>query len=262
MARIDAYSDVAEEFRKLGGMLDTYHSLWIQIAQAAKPDETFEKQLLSLSTDQQRTLYDSAFVYNNPFIHEPSNPPITADQYSINLMWINKNKVPEDQEFLFGNGSSFKERELDFHEKFVKPVSKWAKTNPGSPINIWIDSEMATSQAIKRSQTALEIALGETSHGIIQFRDVRSMDVVRSNPQVFSEKTPDYFQFDLLRAIAADYTLRKKETKFFVYADIDMEPLSEKEIFDKRTVNFLKNFGFVMAKDDKLGFENGFQSIY
>lgn len=252
---------VAEQFRKLGGVLDTYHSLWIQVAQATKPDETFKEQFSLLSTDQQRTLYDSAFVYNNPFIHEPSEPSITADQYSINLMWINKNKVPEGQEFLFGNGVSFKERELDFHNRFIKPVSKWARINPGSPINIWVDSEMATPQAIERSRIALESALEGTSHGIIQFRDVRSMGVVRSNPQVFSEKIPVYFRVDLLRAIAADYTLRGKETKFFVYGDIDMKPLSAKELFDKRTINFLNDFGFVMAKGGYLGFENGFQIL-
>jgi hypothetical protein len=214
-----------------------------------------------MSTGQQRTLYDSAFVYKNPFIYEPSDPPITADQYSINLMWINKKKVPEDQEFLFGNGSSCKERGLDFHNRFIKPVSKWARTNPGSPINIWVDSEMATPQVIERSRIALETALEGTSHGIIQFRDVRSMDVVRSNPRAFSEKIPVYFRVDLLRAIAADYTLREKETKFFVYGDIDMKPLSAKQIFDKRTVNFLNDFGFVMAKGGHLGFENGFQIL-
>lgn len=253
--------DVAEQFKKLGGGLDTYHRLWIQVAQATKPDETFAEQFHSLSTDQQQTLYDSAFIYNNPFIYESSNPSITADQYSINLMWINKSKVPDDQKFLFGNGLSFKKRELDFHNRFIKPASKWARTNPRSPINIWVDSEMATSQVIERSKVALETALEGTSHGIIQFRDVRSMDVVRSNPRAFSEKIPVRFRVDLLRAIAADYTLRQKETKFFVYGDLDMKPLSEKEIFDKRTVNFLNDFGFVMAKGGHLGFENGFQIL-
>lgn len=253
--------DVAEQFRKLGGVLDTYHSLWIQVAQATKPDATFRERFHLMSTGQLRILYDSAFVYNNPFIHEPSDPPITSDQYSINLMWINKNRMHEDQEFLFGNGSSLKQRELDFHSRFVKPVSKWARANPGSLINIWVDSEVATPQAIERSRIALESALEGASHGIIQFRDVRSMDVVCANPLAFSEKIPVYFRVDLLRAIAADYTLQNKETKFFVYGDIDMNPLSAKEIFDKRTVNFLNDFGFIMAKGGHLGFENGFQIL-
>ncbi len=253
--------DVATQFIKLGGAPDTYHSLWIQVARSAKPNEMFKEQFYSLSTDQQRTLYDSAFVYNNPFICEPSDHPITADQYSINLMWINKNRMPADQEFLFGNGSSSEERELDFHNRFIKPVSKWAITNPGSYINIWVDSEMATTQAIEQSRIALENSLKGTSCGVIQFRDVRSIDVVCANPKAFCEEIPIYFRVDLLRAIAADYTLRKRETKFFVYGDIDMKPLSAKEIFDKRTVNFLNDFGFVMAKGGYLGFDNEFQIL-
>jgi hypothetical protein len=250
----DLISDIAQQFRKLGGVVDRYHSLWIEVAKATKPDETFKEEFLLLSSDQQRTLYDSAFIYNNSFIHEAADSPITADQYSINLMWINKNKIPEHQEFLFGNESSFK-------EKFIYPVSKWAIRNPGSIVNIWVDSEMATSQAIERSRIALELALEGTSHGIIQFRDARSIDVVHSNPRAFSANIPIYFRVDLLRAIAADYTLREKETKFFVYGDIDMDPLSGKELFDKRTVNYLNEFGFVMAKGGALGFENGFQIL-
>lgn len=258
---IGLVNDVIEQFKKLGGVLDTHHSLWMQVAQMTKPDETFREQFSLMSTDQKRKLYDSAFVYNNPFIHEPSDPPISANQYSINLMWINKNKIPEDQEFLFGNGASNQERTLDFHVRFTEPVSKWALANPGCRINIWVDSEMATSQAIERSRRALENALKGKAHGHISFRDVRTMDVVRVNPKVFSESMPIYFRVDLLRAIAADYTLMKKETQFFVYGDIDMEPLSANEIFDKRTVHFLNDFGFVMAKGGWLGFENGFQIL-
>lgn len=66
---------------------------------------------------------------------------------------------------------------------------------------------------------------------------------------------------DLLRAIAADYTLRNKETEFFVYGDIDMKPCSGQQLFDKRTMGFLKDYGFVFAKGGYHGFENGFQIL-
>lgn len=120
---------------------------------------------------------------------------------------------------------------------------------------------MAHSEAIERSRIALESALEGTLHGKIQFKDVRSIDIVNLNPRVFSENVPVYFRVDLLRAIAADHILKSKETEYFVYGDIDMEPLSANELFDKRTVNFLKDFGFVMAKGGHLGFENGFQIL-
>ena len=90
---------------------------------------------------------------------------------------------------------------------------------------------------------------------------MRTIETVASNPQVFSEKVFVYFRVDLLRAIAADHILRNKENQFFVYGDIDMKPLSANELFDKRTVTFLNDFGFVMAKGGHLGFENGFQIL-
>ncbi len=253
--------DLAEIFNQVGGKLDVYHSLWLQVAIGNKPDEDFKKEFNLLSSKQKQVLYDAAFHYNNTFIHEPADIPVTPEQYSINLMWINKNKIPIDQELLFGDGTSLEQREQDFQERFIKPVSKWAKASPGSRINIWVDGEMATSDAIKNSCAALLKSLEGTSHGTIQFRDVRSIEVVSSHLEVFSEKMPVYFRVDLLRAIAADHTLRKKETKFFVYCDIDMKPLTRQELFDNRTVNFLDDYGFVMAKGGCLGFENGFQIL-
>lgn len=257
----DLVYGVALNFYKLGGALDTYCKLWLQVALSITPNEEFKQAFALISPSQQRTLYDAAFIYNNPFIYEPADPPVPPELYSINLMWINKNKMPGDQEFLFGNGSTFEQREADFENRFVKPVSKWAQKNPGSFINIWVDSDMATSQAIERSRIALQTALEGTAHGKIQFRDVRTIDTVQTNPDAFSDIMPIYFRVDLLRAIAADYILRKKENKFFVYGDIDMEPLSATELFDKRTVSFLTDYGFVLAKGGFHGFENGFQIL-
>lgn len=210
---------LAKEFEKRGGKFDIYHNLWLQIVQGNKPGEDFKQSFDSLNIQSKQALYDAAYIYNNSYIYEPSELPIKPDQYSINLMWINKEKIPDSQEFLFDNKD-------EFEKKFIEPVSKWAKAHPESVINIWVDIEMATSDAIERSKKALLNALEGTSHGKINFRDVRSLDIVRSNSEVFNEQMFIYFRADLLRAIVADDTLRKKETKFCVYGDLDMEPLS------------------------------------
>jgi hypothetical protein len=250
--------NIVAKFKQLGGVLDLYHNLLIQVALKKCFDQA---EFDSMSNDQKRALYDVAFMYNNPSIHEPADPPITPDQYAINLMWINKDRVPANQYFLLGDGETLEQQGVDFHQKFVEPVSRWATANPGSRINIWIDSAMAPSTVVGRSKGAIETALQGTSHGHIQFRDVRSIDVVESNPEAFDTTTPIYLRVDLLRAIAADFTLRHRETQFFVYGDIDMQPLSANEIFDKRTMSFLDDLGFVVAKGGHLGFENGFQIL-
>ncbi|MES2199601.1 MAG: hypothetical protein V4489_05500 [Chlamydiota bacterium] len=252
---------LAKELYKVGGVLDMYHHLWLQIALSTEPSTFFEMKFYLLSPSQKKTLYEAAFIYNNPFIYESPDIPVKANQYSVNLMWINNSKMPVNQKFLFGEGSTLRERELDFKKRFIEPISQWAKANSGSDINIWIDSEMATSEAINRSRELLTRSLEGNPHGMVHFRDVRCIEVVRSNSQVFSEKMPIYFRVDLLRAIVADHVLTNKETKFFVYGDIDMTPLSRKELFDKRTVNFLDDFGIVMKKGGWLGFENGFQIL-
>jgi hypothetical protein len=163
--------------------------------------------------------------------------------------------MPADQEFLIGSNAE------ELHQRFIVPVSKWAKTNPRSPLNIWIDGALASQKAIETARQALQKALADTHHAKINFRDVRSLDVVRSNPRAFNEDIPVYFRVDLLRAVAADHTLRTKETRYFVYGDLDMEPLTSDELFDKQTVGLLDEYGFVMAKGGHLGFENGFQIL-
>jgi hypothetical protein len=241
--------------------LDSHHNMWLQVAKKEEPDEKFRNEFAGLSLSQKRNLYDIAFTYNNPFIYEPADPPVRADQYSINLMWINKSEISADQEFLFGNGSTPEQQKLDFQKKFIVPVSEWAKANPGSSINIWVDGELATAEAIERSSQALQEALKGTLHGDFHFRDVRSIPIVSKFAGVFESSMPIYFRVDLLRAIAADYVLKRKETKYFVYGDLDVTPLSGDQLFDNRTVSFLDDFGIVMAKGGFLGFENSFQIL-
>ncbi len=252
---------ITRKFIELGGELDLFHRLGVLVASRTKPHEEFKEQFSSLTTDQQRILYDVAFLYKNCFIHEAPETAVAPDQYSINLMWINKKPMPKDQEFLFGDGEIEEEKKEDFRKRFIQPVSKWAKAHPGSSIDVWVDSAMATSEAVERSFAALKEALSGAEHAAIQFRDVRLLDVVKANPEAFTEKMPVYFRVDLLRAIAADHVLRNKEKKLFVYGDVDMDPMTSEELFDKRTVNYLNEDGFVMAKGGWLGFENGFQIL-
>ncbi|MBS4168143.1 DUF648 domain-containing protein [Parachlamydia sp. AcF125] len=258
--RRDAMFAVAEKYEKLGGTLDMFHQLWLAVASQKKPTPEFREDFRSLTPSQQRFLYDVAFKYENPFIHEPPDTPMAPEQFSVNLMWINKSKMSDEQEFLLGKGSSPEERLLDFQNSFVKPIAKWATKNPNSTIHIWIDSEMATPKAIENSRQMLLNKLKDVAHGQICFRDVRSLELVQTYPEVFSEKFPVYFRVDLLRAIAADHVLRAKETKFFVYGDLDMKALSSQELFDKKTVEFLNDYGFVMSKNSR-GYENGFQIL-
>lgn len=233
------------------GLSDFEKMLWQVVVQKEKPEDSW---INSLSIDERKKLYKVAFDFNNPYVHEPADVPVAANAYSVNLMWINKSKIPSDQEYLMSE---------DFKDKFIEPVSRWVEKSPGTPINIWIDSEMATPQAIQKSEKALKKFLKNKSldDSLVRFRDVRDCSVVQNNPTVFDAQMPIYFRVDLLRAIAADHILSTKESQYFVYGDLDMDPLSTQELFDKKTVTFLDDLGFVVAKGGHLGFENGFQIL-
>lgn len=165
-----------KEYVQLGGSLDTFHRLWLQVSNKYTPlDDTFRKDFETLSDGQKRIIYDAAFNFDNPFLQEPPDIPVKAGQYSVNLMWINQYKMLPDQEFLFEKGNAPEERQLNFQKEFVDPISQWALANPGTQINIWIDSEMATKGSIERTRLALQEKLKDSPHGTIVFRDVREI---------------------------------------------------------------------------------------
>jgi hypothetical protein len=73
-----------------------------------------------------------------------------------------------------------------------------------------------------------------------------------------------YFWADLVRAMVADEFAQEKETDYIAYADLNVPPLSGKELFDEDTLTKLKEYGLVMAVNHSgqmeadFKFENGF----
>jgi len=169
--------------------------------------------------------------------------------YSFNLMWINKD-LDKDQQYLLP-------------ETNMKQLQQWLSViGKKKSIQLWYDSHFVSSSALENTRTFL---LGDNSesHSLqpIVFRDVRELQEVKQHPRVFSQSAEVYFRVDLLRVIAAYRSLIESENDYFVYADLDVEPLSEKDIFNKKTKQKLKDFGIVMARDYMFGFENSFQII-
>lgn len=170
-----------------------------------------------------------------------------AKDYSINLMWINKNIEP-DEEFVFPQKHKANDPDLD------KMIIEWAEKNPSTPINVWFDAEFATEKQQENSRTKLDKFnndLGRMSTNLISLKNVRDLSVVQKEANVFSEKLPVYFRADLLRIVTAlDWVTRCVQECFFVYADFNVEPMSEVELFDSDTQNKLEKFGTVFQQKD------------
>lgn len=224
-----------------GGKQNLFYGLLRQVVAAKGPILGYKQEFKKLSEDQRQLLYQVAYTQNNPFIHEPTDQPILPDQYSINFMWINRQRMSSTQQYLI------KSKE-DFDKKFVQPLSKWAKINVGSTLNIWFDSSMAIKEAVERSKKALLDQLKGMKHAQIKFRDIRSIKTVNDNPFVFMDNMPIYFRVDLLKAIVPDYLLKTEKSQFAVMSDIDVTAQSSEQLFDKRTVQSLNDCGWVMTK--------------
>lgn len=183
-------------------------------------------------------------------------------EYSINLMWINRD-FDKEQRFIHPSKD-----EASLNKKFLDPIFEWAFLHKDAVVNIWFDSAFISPQAIKNTQLALTnrlMRLKEKPIATIVLRDIRTLHKVDAHPNIFNNKIPVYFRVDLARLIIAlELLSRSKKPAYFVYADLDMKPLTPEELFDPKTMQKLKEYGFIMAKSNYevyANFENGFQII-
>jgi hypothetical protein len=235
------------DFTILGGKLDSYHHTLFNVALAtsSKPNEagiiSFNKEIESLTSAQKSEIYRTAYVFNNPYVFEAAEVNVRSNQYSLNFLWYYSTQID--------------------HKASVQAISNWRRDNPETPINLWFDGQLDSPDALEGIEKLLNSNL-EDKAVKVRFRDVRELDLVKKNPKVFSTDIPFCFRKDLLRAITADYVLTKKETKYYVYSDFNVEPQIRKQLFDKRTLKFLDEYGFVISKGrGYLGFGNDFQIL-
>ena len=185
----------------------------------------------------------------------------TAPSYTINLMWINKNLQP-DQQYVF---PSQWRQESNFDTKNLNTVYTWESLNPKTPIHVWYDSKHLPTQAIANTHALIQDH-AEKEKGIIntyeysfktdtniELKDVRKLPHVKEHPEVFAEKVPVYLRADLLRMIATVHTLESMEHPYFVYADLDVNPLSKTELLDESTLKDIKEYGIVLAPAGEAG---------
>jgi hypothetical protein len=169
--------------------------------------------------------------------------------YSVNLMWINSSLNPH-QEYLCNE-----------REACLNPIKNWVeKSDKRAEINIWYDSKFSSEIALEKTKNELRNILNPDAT-FPNFRDIRALQFVKDNENIFSQVIPVYFRADLLRIIATYELALKKDRDFFVYADFNVPALSKKELFDPETLNQLNNFGLVMSRNPipiDANYENGF----
>lgn len=180
------------------------------------------------------------------------NKNFYSNNYSINLLFINKNEAPESQKFI---ASGIFENQL--HDNVVK----WAKNNPNATINIWYDSKLYKHGQKENTENIIKTKISTEKINCdlnkICFRDINEIPVVKENETFFAEDMQLYFKIDILKLIINFHSLthdKKAATIFSDFSDRGKD-ITEKEMFSDESLEILENFG---SMTNFAGLENQF----
>jgi hypothetical protein len=166
-------------------------------------------------------------------------------EYSINLSWIKK-KLNADDSTIFPE---------DKTEEFINNACSWAHKNPESVVNIWYDGFLTSAESVSRTQALIneQCIRFESPMAPIYLRNIHSLPIIHNHADVFdADNLPIYTRSDLARIMIGYEILLRNETDCYVYADMDMPPLSKEELLDEPTLHNLSHFGFVMESTQPL----------
>lgn len=183
------------------------------------------------------------------FMPQSKNP--IGRKYSIHLMWICYDYKSKPQPlFPFP-------KEIILSE-YLSKVFWWARKNPNTNVYLWYDSEFVDQRAPGITLSMVSEEHPELASRII-LKDIRELDLVQKNSQYFLAKERLWFRVDLARMIAVYEWLKKNSDEMAIYADFDVFPMKETEIFDPIARFHLKTYGAVSGAVFKWNnYENSF----
>jgi len=228
----------------------------------------FEENKGFITQEEISSCYDLAYTMNHPFIYPLADAPVSSSDYNVNFLWVNLD--PQDREKdcaenIFGNGLDLSENaesiENPNSKSFTSRITKWARANPDTEVNLWYDSALVTEKAQKKTFKMMQ-DISQSQRVNLKLRDIRCLDITHLEiKNSLHPATPVYYRVDLLKVLISDYMMRgsKDSPKYCVVSDIDVEPMSSDQLFDERTLEFLSSSGYVFSRRGIIpGFENNF----
>lgn len=196
-------------------------------------------------------------------IHQREN-----NKYVINFMWINKN-YSEEQKYILPNTHNGFEA-----VQYLNNIIHWASAANGDTlIQIWYDSETTSEKTITQTKEYLFskieeylLLIGASDNAIapIIFRDLRSLPIVKENPGILNPKFAIFLRADLMKTILIYNDIVLEGASYSVFADMDVKPMCNEDLYDTKTMENLQEYGFVMGDDGQRkngGMENQFQIL-
>lgn len=188
--------------------------------------------------------------------------PKMPTRYGINLMWVNQTLDP-NQPYLSKNKT-----EEEAIANFLDKAKKWKVANPEAEVNIWYDSQFATKEAIAATQRLLDTKVQPELSSKIRLRDVREIDIVKNNPDVFSDMIPIYFRVDLLKLIIIIQNIEQDANDVAIFSDLEVgdrrpnqDRMGKNELFKEEVMNQLSIMGITLGIDGWGKVENQFIQV-
>ena len=194
---------------------------------------------------------------------------------SVHLMWIkngglsldDKTKSCDDEEkwgdYIFPNAQS---------ETVLTAIEGWKNLSPQMPINFWYEKKMVSEEEIQATKKLFE-EKRLNSHVIL--RDIGSLRFYSQYNFVYGLESLEksnilenyvYYKADFTRFLLARYCLMENPESHFLYAAMNVSPISLSSLQEKNTRTLIDTYGYLNLRhrfEDYgaggcLGFENGF----
>lgn len=138
--------------------------------------------------------------------------------YAVNLMWVNKEK-DETQAYIAPS-------------QCFETAKKWHEAiGDNDAVNFWYDSQYVTENALRSTKEYLQ------GLSRLHLCDLRELNIIKTNKEVFQSPIPLFFRVDLLREIAVLNVAAQKEFKYIVYVDQDVPVMTKEYLFYKDKIS-------------------------
>lgn len=161
-------------------------------------------------------------------------------QYSINLMWINKNPC-----------SDYLCVDEEKTNAFMEYSSKWQTKNPLANVNIWYDESNCTKTAHEKAIILLEKLKKENPQlQSMKIIPLGSIPFVKENPDLFSHQMPLYFRIDLLKLVICAYQASQPTNPFAIFTDaLSIKPIKKEKLFNSSDLENLNKNRILLNKN-------------
>ncbi len=181
--------------------------------------------------------------------HLKIKSPQLPNDYAINLMWLNRT-LDETKPFIDSSTT-----EEDLVKNFLSKANKWKETNPNAEVAIWFDSKFVSSQALINTRMVLE------KQGFnIKLKDIQDIDIVKNNPDAFSDNIPIYYRVDLMKLIISLHSIVSESKQATIFADLEVgelrksngkttERMTPEELFSADIMEKLNEIGLLVISN-------------